>query len=390
VLIIQISRGLPHGAERIWQAIPFFPVQAKPIAILEKCHTLKSQEETVNAATPNITEQSRSSWLCNSSLRRETTVRAKMIENSREICYDGVDKRLSNPKRGDNMNNTQLLNGKFAAAKLPEACASRSALLNLFHEEAGKRVIYVSAPAGYGKTISTLLWLENSDYVPIWISLDEYDNTPAIFYKLFCTGIVSVQPENMAMVNLLTSPSFSSSPVEHTISLLSEFVPDGKRYTVVLDSMHLVTDEEIRKSGLLVQKRLPACFVAVIITCNNIAEKYIAVTGEEKCAVITADDLAFSVEEIQKYFSEHGRSVTMEEAAAVHTVTEGWAIAVNAIVTSGEMESGWNSSQVSGSHMKTKIWDRWESKLQNFMLKTSVTDEMMLALAERLTGEGGG
>ena len=288
------------------------------------------------------------------------------------------------------MNNMKLLNGKFAAAKLPKTCIPRSALLNLFRREAGKRMIYVSAPAGYGKTISTLLWLENSDYVPIWISLDEYDNTPAIFYKLFCTGIVSVQPKNMAMVNLLTSPSFSSSPVEHTISLLSEFVPDGKRYAVVLDNMHLVTDEEIRKSGLLVQKRLPACFVAVIITCNNIAEKYIAVTGEEKCAVITADDLAFSAEEIQKCFSEHGRSVTMEEAAAVHTVTDGWAIAVNTIVTSGEMESGWNSSQVLGSHMKTKIWDKWESKLQNFMLKTSVTDEMMLALAERLTGEGGG
>ena len=285
------------------------------------------------------------------------------------------------------MNNTQLLSGKLAAAKLPKACVVRRGLLDLFCREAGKRVIYVSAPAGYGKTVSTLSWLENSDYVPIWIGLDEYDNMLSIFYKLFCTGIVSVQPENTAMVNLLTSPSFSSSPVEHTVSLLSEFVPDGKRYAVVLDNMHLVTNEEIRKSCLLVQKRLPACFVTVITTRNEIAEKYIAVTGEEKCAVITADDLAFSVEEIQQYFDEHGRFVTMEEAAAVHTVTDGWAVAVNAMVTSWEIEPGWNSRQILGIPMKTKIWDKWESSLQDFMLKTSVADEMMLELEERLTGE---
>jgi len=287
------------------------------------------------------------------------------------------------------MNNMKLLNGKFAAAKLPKTCIPRSALLNLFRREAGKRMIYVSAPAGYGKTVSTLLWLENSDYVPVWISLDQYDNAPSIFYKLFCTGIVSVQPENTAMVNLLTSPSFSSSPVEHTIRLLSEFVPDGKQYAVVLDDMHLVINEEIRKSGLLVQKRLPACFVVVIITRNKIAEKYIAVTGKEKCAVITADDLAFSVEEIQKYFSEHGRFVTIEEAAAVHAVTDGRAIAVNTIVTSGEMEPGWKSSQVSGIHMKAEIWDKWENSLQNFMLKTAVADELMLELAKKIVSGTG-
>jgi len=49
---------------------------------------------------------------CNASLRRETTVRAKMIENSREICYDGVDKRLRNPKRGDSVKNKKLIGKK--------------------------------------------------------------------------------------------------------------------------------------------------------------------------------------------------------------------------------------------------------------------------------------
>ena len=284
------------------------------------------------------------------------------------------------------MKDTNLLNDKFTPPKLPDICASRHTLLNLFHKEMSKRVIYVSAPAGCGKTVSTRLWLEKSDRKVIWIGLDEYDNTLPIFYKLFCTGILSLQPENKVMESILKSPSFASSPVEHTIRLLSEFRPDGERYAVVLDDMHLVTNKEIRKSGLLVQKRLPSSFGTVILTRNEIAKEYTAITGEEKCAIITAQDLAFSVAEIQMYCNNHGRFLTTEETAAMHAVTDGWAIAINAMVMSGAIELGQNGRHILDNYIKTQIWDKWDDDLKNFMMKTSVGDEMTPELAEKLTG----
>jgi len=282
------------------------------------------------------------------------------------------------------MNKHNLINDKFATPVLPDIRTPRHALINRFHKAVRRRIIYVSAPAGYGKTVSTQLWLKNSSYVPLWISLDEYDNTPSIFYKLFCIGILSLQPENKTMTDILTSTAFASSPVEHTIRLLSEFIPDNRQYAIVLDDMHLITSKEMRKSGLLVQKRLPSSFIVVVLTRNKIAKEYISITGKEKCTVITPRNLAFSAEEIQRHFEAHGRFINAEEAAAAYTITNGWAIGVNALAMSGQIVQ--NGDHILSNYIKTQIWDTWDDDLKDFMLKTSVVDEMSPEFCEKLTG----
>ena len=83
---------------------------------------------------------------------------------------------------------------------LPEVYAPRLNLRSAFHHAAEKSVVYVSAPAGSGKTVSTLLWLAESKRKPVWgRGLDSYDNAPSVFYKQMATGIFSIQPENQAM-----------------------------------------------------------------------------------------------------------------------------------------------------------------------------------------------
>lgn len=106
-------------------------------------------------------------------------------------------------------------------------------------------MIYVCAPAGYGKTVTTLLWLADTDRKAIWIGLDAYDNGISIFYKLLARGIMSVQPQNQNMADILISPAFSTSPVEHVIQMLSEFYPAEQKFSLVLDDMHLISNEEI-------------------------------------------------------------------------------------------------------------------------------------------------
>lgn len=283
------------------------------------------------------------------------------------------------------MNDT-VPNEKFTTANLPDICAPRHALLNTFHRHAGKRIVVVSAPAGFGKTVSTLLWLSASGRKSIWIGLDEYDNLTAIFYKLLCAGIVSACPNNQAMAEILRSPSFASSPVEHTISLLSEFEPGDASYALVLDDMHLITNEEIQKSLPYVLRRLPMSFVTLILTRDENAECLEPYLSEGRSARITAEELSFSTDEIQGYFKAYGRFITPEEASAVKTVTDGWAIGVNVIVKSGQLEFGQKSVQSLDGYIKKHIWDKWDIELREFMLNTCLVDEITEDLANRLTG----
>ncbi|KAF5057073.1 HTH-type transcriptional regulator MalT [anaerobic digester metagenome] len=139
-------------------------------------------------------------------------------------------------------------NDKYFPTPLPEICAPRDKLLKRFDHEAAKRVVAVCAPAGYGKAVSALLWIQASKRRSVWIGLDEYDNAPFVFYKLFCTGILSVQPNNEKMEEILSSNAFYSSPIENTIRLLQEFKQDDDPYILVLDDLHAIVNNKILKA----------------------------------------------------------------------------------------------------------------------------------------------
>lgn len=284
------------------------------------------------------------------------------------------------------MNDVSLLSDKFVLAALPAICAPRAALMKKFDEAAVKRILYVAAPSGFGKTLSTRLWLNNSKRRHVFISLDEYDNTTTVFYRQLCTGILSLQPDNQAMAEILANPHFNTSPVNGTIELISSFLPDGRQYAFVIDNMQYITNKEILKSIRIVQKRLPGSFLLMILTTEKIRPETIEAFGPDRCSVLTSADLAFTTGEIQKYYYEYGYSITMADAAAVHSVTGGWAIGISALAMNGMTKLEPGNGQIFAPYIKSQIWYKWGEERQNFLIRTSIVNGITAELADRLTG----
>lgn len=285
------------------------------------------------------------------------------------------------------MNNTTLnfLNDKFEPNLLPEVCAPRGRLLTALRRAEAGRFIYIGAPAGSGKTVSALLWLNASKRKPVWIGLDPYDNTPPIFYKQLATGLFSLQPENEAMYRVLVSPAFSASPVEHTVRLISEMLPDNGQYALVLDDMHLITNAEVLKSLPFLLRRLPKGFVVLLLSRHNLPEAFTSLVSNENTGIITPEQLRFSRDEILSYFERLGFPITQEQSAFVLDATDGWAIGVNAMAKSGEVRPG-KGGQDFAWYFETQLWDKWEPELREFCLKTGVVNEFDPELAEAMTG----
>ena len=129
----------------------------------------------------------------------------------------------------DQMEKPDFLSEKFSPARLPEVCAPRKNLLKIFDEAARGGFVFVFAPGGSGKTVSTLLWLMQSRRVSVWIGLDAYDNSPSVFYRQLAAGLYSLQPDNGNMRRILSSETFSATPVDHAVELLSEtLLLDGR------------------------------------------------------------------------------------------------------------------------------------------------------------------
>lgn len=56
----------------------------------------------------------------------------------------------------------------------------------------GRKVILVSAPAGYGKTTLIAEWLQGQEARAAWLSLDEADNDPARFLAYLIAALQQV------------------------------------------------------------------------------------------------------------------------------------------------------------------------------------------------------
>ncbi|WFR57578.1 LuxR C-terminal-related transcriptional regulator [Anaerocolumna sp. AGMB13025] len=277
------------------------------------------------------------------------------------------------------------INDKFIPAPLPGICAPRQELLNLYNEASANRLAVVCAPAGYGKTISTLLWVKASGRKSVWIGLDEYDNAQFVFYKLFCTGILSAQPDNTKMQEILSSKAFNSAPIEYTINLLSEFVQDEQTYVLILDDLHTITNKEILKSLPFILKRLPHSFHVLLLSRVNLSEEFNELTDVRKVIPITALELSFSAVEIQQYYSALGRAITRNQAQTVLDITGGWAMGIGVLSKSEQIEPVQGDDRILANYINKNIWEKWDKELREFMLLTSAADELDAPLCSILT-----
>lgn len=285
------------------------------------------------------------------------------------------------------MNVQALQTDKMIPINLPEICAPRLELLRRYDKAAEKRCIYISAPGGYGKTVSTLLWIQKSGYTPIWLGLDAYDNTPSTFYRFFCSALFSVIPQKESLSGIIMEPAFNDSPVEYTIDILSRFSFGDGKYALVLDDFYFITNEEILKSMFYILKRIPLSVTVIILSRNELPKFFAPFNENGRFAFIGASELVFKSNEIRRFFSSYGRFITEEEAEQAFSLTEGWAIAVSALALSGKITA---AHKLAGGgflyeYIRAQIWDKFDEDLRLFLIKTSIVDEFSLKLCEQLT-----
>ena len=79
---------------------------------------------------------------------------------------------------------TPVLATKFFAPPVRPGLVSRQRLTDQLHAGEQRKLILVSAPAGYGKKTLISSWLHEIKIPSAWISLNEDDNDPIHFFSI--------------------------------------------------------------------------------------------------------------------------------------------------------------------------------------------------------------
>jgi LuxR family maltose regulon positive regulatory protein len=270
--------------------------------------------------------------------------------------------------------------------------APRAALMALLDElSAAKRLIYIHAPAGYGKTYSSRMWLKRMGLPSAWIAVSESSGRkPSEFCERFTLALLTLQPDNAELKK--TAKLFTVAPyenMEHAIKAFQTYnaVEQHKhKMILVMDDLQLITnmDTEKRLPGLI--RELPENITVFLLSRAEPPESFYDYIVRDAMAVVDVESLKFSDDEIAAFFTSRGRKLTGRQAQDIMASTGGWAIGLNALLLSGnEKYSSKKLNRYLEAFIREQVWDKWDKTRQDFLLRVSVSDELTPDFCDAMT-----
>jgi LuxR family maltose regulon positive regulatory protein len=259
----------------------------------------------------------------------------------------------------------------------------------------------VSAPAGFGKTTLLAEWLAVAaadGRAVAWLSLDQRDNDPALFWTYLVGALkTAAQGVDAGALSLLQPPQ---PPGEAgLVTLLNDLDAISDDVVLVLDDYHVIDAREVQDGMAFLLEYLPPQVHLVIGSRADPALPLARLRGRGELAEIRAADLRFTPGEAAAYLNEvMGLALTAADVAALEGRTEGWiaALQLAALSLQGREDTAAFIAGFAGDDryivdfLAEEVLQRQPEDVQQFLLQTSILDRLCGPLCDAVTGQGGG
>src|SRR6266566_728866 len=164
---------------------------------------------------------------------------------------------------------SQLLATKFYVPVTSGDLISRPRLTALLAESLKHPLTLVSAPAGFGKTMLLSAWVQSlpaSHPLVAWVSLDEEDNDPRLFWTYVLSALDQQQPELLTpLLKHLQSPKAPSLMYVLT-ALINRVLESAEHLVLILDDYHLISEQQVHTTLSYLIEHLPPQLHIILAT----------------------------------------------------------------------------------------------------------------------------
>ena len=294
-----------------------------------------------------------------------------------------------------------LLETKLHVPRLRRGLVPRPRLSERLSRGAESALTLVSAPAGFGKTTLLTEWLAAAPAEGrsvAWLSLDQRDNDPAVFWTYLVAALqTAADGVGASALSLLQSPP---SPMEEVLAtLLNDLNAVSNDVVLVLDDYHVIEARDVQDGMAFLLEHLPPQIRLVIAGRADPDLPLARLRGRGELVEIRAADLRFTPDEAATYLNgAMGLSLTAQDVAALEGRTEGWiaALQLAALSMQGRDDVAGFIAGFAGDdryivdYLLEEVLQRQPDDVRSFLLQTSILSRLNGALCDAVTGQDGG
>ncbi|MGH2373701.1 MAG: BTAD domain-containing putative transcriptional regulator [bacterium] len=285
----------------------------------------------------------------------------------------------------------EILRTKVKPPHIGVSLIDRARLTSVIHEALQRKLLLLSAEAGYGKTSLLLSALPELPLPVAWLTLDDGDADPNLLVAGLVAAIREVVPDfgEQVLEVLRTGPS----PAALRSGLLRG-LEDAPPLALVMDDFHVV-DGRPGVTDLLdaLLLSLPTTVHMLIASrtwpqLQTLPRLLVA----EEAIVLDKARLSFTPEETAHFLRHsHGLSVRQAEVRQLADRTEGWPAALQLVALASK---ACGTVAVEGTpreifdYLAATVVGTLTPQLQEFLLRTSILAELWPSLCRSLVDDG--
>lgn len=283
-----------------------------------------------------------------------------------------------------------ILSSKITPPRVGVPLLPRPRLLPLIRDALNKKLVILSAEAGYGKTSLLLSTLPELEVPVAWFTLDESDADANLFSAGLVSAVRATIPQfGDELLDILTTGPSIAVLRDQLLRALDRLSATA----IVLDDFHALDgapDTRALVDQILLALPPHVHLIAATRTWPALASLP-RLLVEGNAAVIDRRRLAFDVQEAGSFFQQsHAITLTPEQARVLTERTEGWPAALQLVALASEHRgtlSFEGTPREIFDYLAASVVDRLPSQVQEFLVRTSILGEFWPSLCRAVSEE---
>ncbi len=268
-----------------------------------------------------------------------------------------------------------------------ESYVERRNLFNTLDQQKGKKITWIAAPGGAGKTILISSYLNSCASTTFWYQVDSRDSDPANLFHYLAIAAKDVDlpqfsPEYFSVLPLFTANYFEAlfSRVKTPFSLVFDNLQDAPDGSAVASAISMAA-KQLPEGGRIfcISRDLPSAEFSELR-----AKRDLYLLGEEQ--------LRFDVNETMALAKICcSDAISGRNAETLHRKTMGWAAGLVLLLESpGLMSLSPDRllarENVIFDYFSNEFLSRWDDEVRRFLVTTSLLPRFTVDAASRISG----